>query len=101
MARTSGRCPRPGLPKPVRPCALLPGMPATSGPDLVLVRPGETEWSRSGRHTGRTDLPLTEVGEEQARSLRRLVSGQSFALVLSSLLARAVRTAELAGVGAP
>jgi probable phosphoglycerate mutase len=76
-------------------------MPAASGPDLVLVRHGETAWSRSGRHTGRTDLPLTEVGEGQARSLRPLVSSMSFALVLSSPLARAVRTAELAGAGPP
>jgi probable phosphoglycerate mutase len=74
-------------------------MPADSGPDLVLVRHGETEWSRTGRHTGRTDLPLTGEGERQARVLRPFVSDLSFVLVLSSPLARAVRTAELAGVG--
>jgi broad specificity phosphatase PhoE len=76
-------------------------MSAAAGPDLVLIRHGETEWSRNGRHTGRTDLPLTEVGEAQARSLRRLVAGLSFSLVLSSPLVRAVRTAELSGVGPP
>jgi probable phosphoglycerate mutase len=76
-------------------------MPAGPGPDLVLVRHGETEWSRTGRHTSRTDLPLTEVGERQARWLRPLVSELSLALVLSSPLSRAVRTAELAGVGPP
>ncbi|MDF3302074.1 histidine phosphatase family protein [Streptomyces tropicalis] len=69
--------------------------------DLLLVRHGETEWSRSGQHTSRTDLPLTEHGEEQAKSLAPLLAGRSFALVLTSPLARAVRTAELAGVTGP
>ncbi|QOV34233.1 histidine phosphatase family protein [Streptomyces ferrugineus] len=66
--------------------------------DLLLVRHGETEWSRSGRHTSRTDLPLTRSGEEQAKSLAPLLSGRTFALALTSPLRRAVRTAELAGV---
>jgi probable phosphoglycerate mutase len=66
--------------------------------DLLLVRHGETEWSRSGRHTSRTDLPLTEHGEEQAKSLAPLFAGRPFALVLTSPLARAMRTAELAGL---
>ncbi|MBR8638551.1 histidine phosphatase family protein [Streptomyces tuirus] len=66
--------------------------------DLLLVRHGETEWSRSGQHTSYTDLPLTPQGEEQARSLAPLLAGRSFALVLTSPLARAVRTAELAGL---
>ncbi|MFF3933742.1 histidine phosphatase family protein [Streptomyces hirsutus] len=66
--------------------------------DLLLARHGETEWSRVGRHTGRTDLPLTQAGEAQARALTPLLEGRSFALVLTSPLARARRTAELAGL---
>ncbi|MEV6996517.1 histidine phosphatase family protein [Streptomyces sp. NPDC093982] len=66
--------------------------------DLLLVRHGETEWSRSGQHTSWTDLPLTQDGEEQAKSLAPLLSGRAFSLALSSPLRRAVRTAELAGV---
>ncbi|MGW2211321.1 histidine phosphatase family protein [Streptomyces sp. NPDC001781] len=66
--------------------------------DLFLVRHGETEWSRSGQHTSWTDLPLTEHGEEQARSLAPLLAGRSFALTLTSPLDRARCTAELAGV---
>ncbi|MFD8042876.1 histidine phosphatase family protein [Streptomyces chartreusis] len=66
--------------------------------DLLLVRHGETEWSRSGQHTSFTDLPLTQDGEEQAKSLAPLLSGRTFALALTSPLGRAVRTAELAGV---
>ncbi|MFE0251002.1 histidine phosphatase family protein [Streptomyces sp. NPDC059010] len=68
--------------------------------DLLLVRHGETEWSRSGQHTSWTDLPLTDDGEEQAKSLAPLLSGRTFALALTSPLHRAVRTAELAGVAA-
>ncbi|MFH9013073.1 histidine phosphatase family protein [Streptomyces sp. NPDC017943] len=66
--------------------------------DLLLVRHGETEWSRSGQHTSFTDLPLTPRGEKQAASLAPLLADRSFALVLTSPLGRAVRTAELAGV---
>ena len=66
--------------------------------DLLLVRHGETEWSRSGQHTSFTDLPLTQKGEEQAKSLAPLLSGRAFSLVLTSPLQRAVRTAELAGL---
>ncbi|MDH6696746.1 histidine phosphatase family protein [Streptomyces griseoviridis] len=67
--------------------------------DLLLVRHGETEWSVSGRHTSWTDLPLTSHGEEQAKSLVPLLSSRTWALVLTSPLERAVRTAELAGLG--
>ncbi|MER6473596.1 histidine phosphatase family protein [Streptomyces collinus] len=66
--------------------------------DLLLVRHGETEWSRSGQHTSWTDLPLTTLGEEQAKSLAPLLTGRIYALVLTSPLGRAVRTAELAGL---
>ncbi|WP_416971186.1 histidine phosphatase family protein [Streptomyces sp. 4F14] len=66
--------------------------------DLFLVRHGETEWSASGRHTSWTDLPLTDQGEQQAKSLTPLLSGRTFSLALTSPLARAVRTAELAGI---
>ncbi|MEU8851615.1 histidine phosphatase family protein [Streptomyces sp. NPDC048564] len=66
--------------------------------DLFLVRHGETQWSRSGQHTSFTDLPLTQDGEEQAKSLAPLLSGRTFSLALTSPLRRAVRTAELAGV---
>ncbi len=70
------------------------------GPDdaeLWLVRHGETEWSRDGRHTSHTDLDLTDDGVEVARTLRDRLSGEPFDLVLSSPLRRARRTAELAG----
>ena len=80
----------------------LPDHPAPDHPQgkLVLLRHGETEWSRSGRHTGRTDIPLTPRGEELARLAGALVTGYDFRLVLSSPLQRARRTAELAGLHA-
>jgi broad specificity phosphatase PhoE len=65
--------------------------------DVWLVRHGETEWSRDGRHTGSTDIPLTEEGEAAARALAPRLAGETFALVLTSPLERARRTAELAG----
>jgi broad specificity phosphatase PhoE len=67
--------------------------------EVVLVRHGETEWSKTGRHTGRTDVPLTQSGLDQAAALRDLLKGQHFALVLTSPLARAAETARLAGFG--
>jgi broad specificity phosphatase PhoE len=67
-------------------------------PELWLVRHGETEWSRTGRHTGRTDLPLTPAGVEQATALRVRLEGRRFALVLSSPLRRALETCRLAGL---
>ncbi len=67
--------------------------------EVVIVRHGETEWALSGRHTGNTDIPLTEAGEAQARSIIERLAGREFALVLSSPLQRARRTAELAGYG--
>ncbi|MBB5082386.1 histidine phosphatase family protein [Nonomuraea endophytica] len=66
--------------------------------ELLLLRHGETEWSKNGRHTGRTDLPLTTHGEGQAAALAPLVKGNGFDLVLVSPAQRARRTAELAGL---
>ena len=65
---------------------------------LVLLRHGETEWSRDGRHTGRTDVPLTTGGERDARQLAPRLAGFDLRLVLCSPLSRARRTAELAGL---
>jgi probable phosphoglycerate mutase len=62
-----------------------------------LVRHGATEWSESGRHTGRTDIPLISAGEESARDLARVLANHTFRLVLTSPLQRARRTALLAG----
>jgi probable phosphoglycerate mutase len=66
--------------------------------DVWLLRHAETEWSRDGRHTGRTDVPLTDAGREAARALRARVADHPFALVLCSPLSRARETAELAGL---
>jgi broad specificity phosphatase PhoE len=62
-----------------------------------LVRHGETEWARLGRHTGRTDIALTDKGREQARALGQRLSGHQFGLVLASPLSRAAETAALSG----
>ena len=67
--------------------------------DVVLVRHGETAWSRSGQHTGATDIPLTATGEAAARALAPLLVALPLARVLSSPLERARRTGELAGFG--
>jgi probable phosphoglycerate mutase len=66
-------------------------------PTVYLARHGETEWSKSGQHTGRTDLPLLPSGEEAARKLGPRLAGITFTRVLCSPLSRARRTAELAG----
>jgi len=69
--------------------------------DIWMARHGATEWSRSGQHTGVTDLPLLPDGEEQARALGRRMAGHEFGRVLSSPLARAIETARLAGFQDP
>ncbi|WP_051433130.1 histidine phosphatase family protein [Promicromonospora kroppenstedtii] len=76
------------MPPPLRP---------PSDPQLVLLRHGQTEWSASGQHTGRTDLPLTEAGERQARSAGATLADYEFAAVLTSPRERARRTAEIVG----
>lgn len=68
-------------------------------PLVYFIRHGETAWSLSGQHTGRTDLPLTEHGEEDARKLKGRLGAVSFSHVLISPLLRARRTSELAGLG--
>lgn len=66
---------------------------------LVIVRHGETEWSRDGRHTGRTDVPLDQAGRADARALGPMLSRWEFAAVYTSPLSRARETCELAGYG--
>ena len=67
--------------------------------EILLARHGETEWSRNKRHTGRTDVPLTEGGRRQAERLRGVLAQREFARVLSSPLERALDTCRLAGLG--
>ena len=67
--------------------------------EIWLVRHGATEWTETGQHTSRTDVPLTDEGREQARALGRVLDGHEFALVLSSPLSRALETCRLAGFG--
>jgi broad specificity phosphatase PhoE len=68
--------------------------------ELVLLRHGQTEWSRDGRHTGLSDVALTPDGERDAGALAERLEGWAFGLVLTSPLQRAARTAELAGLTA-
>ena len=78
----------------------MPIMPSpNSDPEIWLIRHGETEWSLSGQHTGRTDLPLTAAGVREAKELGRYLAGRPFALVLTSPLQRAHETCKLAGYG--
>lgn len=72
---------------------------ASPYPEITLVRHGETEWSASGKHTGRSDIPLTAKGEEAAAGLATRLQGKVFTAIWSSPSSRARRTAELAGFG--
>jgi len=67
--------------------------------EIWLVRHGETEWSRTGQHTGRTDVPLTVEGERRAQALGQIMASKTFGLVLTSPLLRARETCRLAGFG--
>jgi probable phosphoglycerate mutase len=66
--------------------------------ELILIRHGETEWSRSGQHAGRTDIPLTEAGVAAGKALAPVLARRHLAAAFSSPLSRAMRTAELAGL---
>ena len=68
-------------------------------PQIYLIRHGETEWSKSGKHTGRSDIPLTDAGRANARKLRPALASLDFKLVLVSPLQRARQTCDLAGLG--
>lgn len=74
-------------------------MTSSGGARAVLVRHGETEWSRDGRHTGTTELPLTPLGDEQAQAVGRRLHGWTFTAVLVSPRQRALDTAKVLGFG--
>jgi broad specificity phosphatase PhoE len=68
--------------------------------ELILLRHGQTEWSKAGRHTGRTDIPLTPEGEAAAKTLAPALAARQVRAAFTSPAQRAVRTAELAGLNA-
>jgi probable phosphoglycerate mutase len=81
---------------PVKP-EVRPDIPLEIRPEIWMVRHGPTEWSESGRHTGRTDVPLTDAGRAAARALAPALAGHHFELVLASPMSRALETARRAG----
>lgn len=93
-ARPTGPTSKPAASRPP-----LSGDAGASLPDAWLVRHGETEWSKMGRHTGRTDIRLTAAGEQQAHRSGRVLRDHPYASILSSPMARALDTARLAGLG--
>src|SRR5215510_12150908 len=92
------RCGRVGHPPKLR-SSIEGGIMQASLPEVYLARHGETAWTISGQHTGRTDIPLTARGENTARRLGERLKLLSFAHVLTSPLRRATRTCELTGYG--
>lgn len=77
----------------------MPETTSSAPGDVLLIRHGETEWSRTGQHTGSTNIHLTEAGRLAAKKLRPVLDTMEFSLVLSSPLYRALETCELAGLG--
>src|SRR5437867_156428 len=69
--------------------------------EIVLIRHGETEWTRTGQHTGKTDIPLTDQGRREAEALGARLRGRSFALILTSPLSRAAETCRLVALPGP
>jgi len=90
--------PAPSTPPEVYPACMEYDSAGTPVQQVFLVRHGETEWSLNGRHTGSTDLPLTEHGREAARRLEAVFAREQFTLVLTSPLRRARSTCSLAGL---
>src|SRR3989442_764755 len=111
MAMTGGRHPVGGSTGGSGIAAMAPGYQPASGTltgmdgtprgrqQVVVVRHGETEWAVEGRHTGRTDVALTNTGRDHARLIGKLLAGKVFAVVLVSPLQRAIETCRLAGFG--
>src|SRR5262245_22460920 len=81
-------------------CGTMDPVEASVQPCVCLVRHGETAWTITGQHTGRTDIPLTSHGEDQAKALRARLRDMRFGDVFTSPLQRARRACELAGFGA-
>jgi len=71
------------------------------GSKLILCRHGETEWSKGGRHTGLTDVPLTDIGRKEAQMLKERLPQKGYAAVFSSPLERALKTCQIAGFASP